>query len=227
MSYRTAAHRSCSVSVMLALALPITPALAVPIVYTDFSAWSAAVSGIQTENFAASPLGALAAGSTDIGLFNVFITTADPRTAITEGGTVNVNSVNGSRELDIFLVDENTASIARFDFDTPIVAWAGDFFSTTTADRLTVTVNGTTIQFDNYLSGAGTGFLGVVDATPFSSIAFGREDPAVPDGEYFVVDNFRIASAAAVPAPATLSLLLLALGGLMLGRRAVRRGPAL
>lgn len=206
-------RRSLAATAVLALTLPAAPAVAVPVVFTSLAAWTAAVTGIQTENFAASPLGALAAGSNDIGLFDVFITAADPNSEIASPGFVN-----STRGLNLFLVGA-ASNIARFDFDSAITAWGGDFASTHTGDHLTVTVNGSTIQFDSVLdvSGPGDGFLGVVDTTPFSSITFDREGHTTV-GEFFGVDNFRIAGAAA-PEPATLALLGLAIAGLSVGRR--------
>ena len=180
-------------------------------VYTDEGLWTAAVTGIQTENFEASPLGLLAVGTTDIGLFDITIdSNSESDIAIVDGG-----SVNGTRQLD---GDVDTAgSVLDFSDFGVVSAFAGDWTSTTTGDLLTITIDAITVAFSDYLTGVGNGFLGVISTSPFSMVEFGSENPSTV-GEFFGLDNVRLAQ---VPEPATLSLL--GFGLLGLGLAAYRR----
>ncbi len=53
-----------------------------------------------------------------------------------------------------------------------ITAFGANFFSTLDGALLNVTVLGELINFSDYLTGDGTGFLGFTSDTPFSSIVF-------------------------------------------------------
>lgn len=192
-------------------------ALAAITVFTDRAAFETAVGGtVVTETFEASPLGALAVGTTDLGLVSMTI----------DGNSEGTNeirdfgNVNGSREFhgDI---DTGAATFIDVTFDLPLVrGFGGDFASTTTGDLLTVTVAGTTIEFDNFLSGDGDGFLGVTSDVPFANITFRSED-LTSFGEAFQLDNLSFAPpAAAVPEPSTLLMGgMVALLGLGYARR--------
>lgn len=204
----------------LFLSAAASTAQAAPIIYTTEAGWLAALGAamVSTENFASSPLGNLAAGTTDIGLFNITINKAGTYTMIANGG-----NVNATREYQGRFCDGNPgcddATAMSFGFDAPLVGFAGDWWSTISGDLLTMLVNGTTIKFSDYLTTPGTGFLGVVDSAGFSTITFGIENRSSPFAEVFSLDNARLASGAAIPEPATLGLLGLGLAGLGLARR--------
>lgn len=168
-----------------------TPARAVPIVFTDLAAWQAAVAAVpmsntRIEDFESATVGPLVPGTNDIGRFNVTIDNND------EGDVRirNSGSVNGTRE---FRGDLDNDGTMMLQFSFPILfGFAGDWDSTTSGDSLTMTINGDEIRFEDFLSGDGDGFLGVIDLDGFSQIDFGRlSETSV--GEAFSLDNARLA----------------------------------
>ncbi len=193
--------------------MPVTGvrhAAAAPQVFTDLAAWEAAAgqATIQFEDFSESPLGALPAGLTDVGAFSVFIDTAEApssiyHTRIQDGGVYGNDSrlfigtifppgpYPGVREM-------------RFEFDTPIIGFSGEWGSTLNDDQLTMTINGVKFNFRDFLllgppekpGQDGDGFLGFLDlANPFSSVVIGINDAsAESQGELFLLDNVRVAN---------------------------------
>lgn len=185
-------------------------AFAVPIVYTSEASWLTALGGaaVTTEDFSSSPSGVLAAGTTDLGLFDVTITS-------NAEGQIGVFSeiLNGDIDAD------STLSMVFSNFDvTPLIGFAGDWGSTTTGDLLTITINGTTIQFDNFLAGSGDGFLGFIDTDSFTSLTFGTEGTTT-FGEFFTLDNVQVATSS-VPEPGILALLTIGLLGIRFAKKA-------
>lgn len=196
---------------------PVTAFSAVT-VYTNEAAWLAATSGsISTENFESSPLGALSAGTTDIGSFDITIdNNNEGQIAIVNGG-----SINGSRQFNGDVDTDSTLSVDFSNFSaSPLYAFAGEWASTTSGDLLTVNINGQVVQFDNYLAGTGNGFLGFIDTDGFTSMTFGTEGTTA-FGEFFSLDNVQFASAS-VPEASSIYLLAFGLLGLFgIARRKV------
>jgi hypothetical protein len=197
--------------------LATTPADAAVTVYTDQAAWLAAVSGVISENFESSPLGELAPGTTDIGAFSITIDQNFGDVAIVDNG-----NINGSRQFHGLLASDGTTILDFSEFGSSIFGFAGTWNSTTTNDRLTVTIAGTTIEFDDHLPGNGSGFLGFVSTDPFSILQF-RTETVTSDGEAFDLDDVLIATGLAsttpIPEPGTMGLLATSLLGLGLLRR--------
>jgi hypothetical protein len=199
------------IAIVVQIFILIGTVKAVPVVYTTEATWLTAVTGstVITEDFESSPIGILSVGTTDIGEFDITIDVSDSSTNIHGGG-----HVNGSREFDGFISLGGTTSIEFSGFDTsPIIGFAGDWVSTITGNLLTMEmdVNGTIIKFSDHFTSPGTGFLGVVDTVAFSSVAFDVEN-LTSFGEFFSVDNVRLAS---VPEPSTMLLLGIGLVGLV------------
>lgn len=199
-----------------ALLMGSSAAVAVPIVYTSEADWLTGLGGatVTTEDFESSPLGLLSVGTTDIGLFDISITSnAEGQIGIANGG-----SIDGSRELKGDIDNDSTLSMGFSSFDvSPLIGFSGDWFSTTSGDLLTMTINNSIIDFSSYLSGAGDGFLGIIDSDGFTSLTFGTENPSA-FGEFFSLDNVNVATAS-VPEPTILGLLAIGLFGIGFARR--------
>jgi hypothetical protein len=186
-------------------------------VYTNRSAWEAAVGSITTETFSTNIANAstitFANGiqSTGIGGFE--------ENAV-EAGTYSAR-VDTSGE---FPEDFNQI---QWLFPAPVVAFGADWFTTATGSGLTVSGNfdgtGTqTISFRSTLGSPGDGFLGIVGSTPFTQVLFAEETATSNNivEEVFQVDNLSTATtAAAVPEPTTMA----GLGLASLGLAAIRR----
>jgi len=201
--------------VLLTLVFVASPAFAVPVVYTTPASFQVAVGGpayVITEDFESLPVGPLAAGTTDIGLFSITIDNNNENgVRILEPGYVN-----GSREFggDI---DNDANMILNFSDFSPssLIGFAGTWGTTTSGDLLTATVNSVTFKFSDYLSGSGDGFLGFYDSAGITAINFGRENPS-SKGEFFGLDNALLG----IPESSTAILLACGLAGLAAaGRR--------
>lgn len=164
-------------------------------VFTNSADFDAASGLVVIEDFESSALGQLPAGSSDIGLFDIFLGTedSDDTTRIVDSGLVN-----GSREFQGDLDNDSNATI-RFDFDQDVFGFGADFNEALSGDRLTLEINNTIYQLSDFLPGTGTGFFGVITEDSFDSVTFGRENPSV-SGKFFAIDDVRLSS---VPEPGT------------------------
>jgi hypothetical protein len=183
-------------------------AVATPIAFTSEATWLAAVSGVTTETFATSPLGTLAAGTTDIGQFSITVDVTDPVSPFT--GISDAGFVNGTRELftDLWSVGPETTALSFGGFDAGTLrGFAFDLNGGASSAGLTVTINSVSFSVGSLLGFPGTGFLGFVDPDGFSSLSFGVESGG---NEQFALDSARMATGvsevSAVPEPATLFL---------------------
>jgi hypothetical protein len=171
---------------------------------------------VAVEDFAASPLGPLAVGTTDIGRFSVTINSnAEGGVRIQQPG-----NINGTRELNGDIDADANSQLDFSGFGT-LIGFAGTWRSTASGDLLTVTVNGTTFEFDNFLTGVGNEFFGIADTAGFSLLQFGTET-FTTFGEAFQLDDAQLATRAdptVVSAPGTLALFGIALAALGIRRR--------
>lgn len=191
-----------STSICAATAGLVMPVDAAITVYTDRSAWEAAVGGtFLTEDFNAIPDGPLQLGINDAGLIDIRANGAIGQMRWSSGGLLGETISQDGQTQDLI-------------FPTPVKAFGGDWGDATTNSLLITIVGGETIQFDNYLSGFGDGFLGVVSTASFTEARI--SDEGTSGNEVYFLDNVSFSQ---VPEPGTLGVALVALGIGRLGRR--------
>jgi len=184
------------------------------IVFTDGTLWETQVGNFVTEDFNNEPLRTLALGSNTFAGFSI-------DTVLNGANTENANQIaagTDSRNIDsttFALLDFDLAdavSVSSLIFDNEITAFGADWTSTTNAGLLTmtITINGDTLLFIDYLGTPGDGFLGFVSDVPFTRLDFGLSGSS--NNEYFGMDNVVY-----IPEPATVCLV--GLGAWLLRRR--------
>lgn len=186
-------------------------------IFTDRSAWEAAISGntIITDTFS-NPIGSAQSITLDSGIVS---TNSIPPTL---PNAFNNNSVSGGVYNNATQAGTGNSASNTITWVFPsahVFAFGADFFNTN-VDSLTLTGNfdgmgNQTIIVNNTIGGP-DGFLGVVGMAKFSSVVFGNN--------LTVVDSFSIDNASfAVPEPSTVVLVLV--GGLgLLSSKRVKRG---
>ena len=209
--------------VVVAALMAAGPASAAVItVYTNQAAWEAAVGGMfETETFDGLPVTTpLAANTThalglvefeypgapDIGSYD------DDLPAITGDPD---REFQGSVYQATWGGGDTKPGPHEFTFPYDVMAFGADFRTTTSGAMLTATMAGETIAFDDYLADPGTGFLGVVSDTPFTTVVFDADGGGYTN-EQFYMDDLSFSN---IPEPATLSLLGLGALGLVRRRR--------
>ena len=197
------------------------PAAAVPITFASRAAFDAAFPGASIENW-----DAYAAGTTFLnGSTNNGITyTSSTGDAVVENGFLFTTAPNGlgrtgqgqGQGVDFF----SGTDAMTFGFAAPLFAFGIDIntFDTTAGGYTATTNTGEVINsVFNPFPGAGTGeFVGFSSTTPFTSVTI-----AAPGGFDYTLDTLRDvpATTAAVPEPASLTLLGMGLSGVVAARR--------
>lgn len=204
-SQRTAALAAATLAVAVLTALP---AQAQVTVFTNRTSWEAAVGSFVTETFDSLADTNFVTGLNDAGLIDVLITGVADDNGIR--GAASAFDINGTQflrgETDLSGSDVGVPSLI---FASPTSGFAADFTRTIDFARLTVTIGADTIEFDNFLSGDGTGFLGFVSADPFLRADFSQELTTTTN-ELFGLDNLSIAAApqaGVISEPGTCALL--------------------
>ena len=195
----------------------VTAASAQFTVYTDRTAWEAAVGGaITTETFNSVTPFMFADGQTlDTGLLQV------TRDGSPNGGDgaleIAPGSDFGNIDATTFLAGETGADPhERVDFafnGGAVYAFGADFNSPFSGDGIGVEIDGQLFLLD-YIPGFDTGFFGVVSTGSFTSASIVGNPDTITFQELWSADNV---SYAAIPTPA--SATLLGLGGLVAARR--------
>lgn len=186
-------------------------------VFTDRSAWEAAVSGaITTETFNSTAPMSFADGQTlDTGLLQVTrdgsANGGDGALDILAGGAFG--NIDGTNFLDAETGADPHERV-EFGFNgQAVTAFGADFFSPFSGDGVGVEIDGELFLLD-YITDFNTGFFGVVSTGSFDSVAVVGNPDTPSFQELWSADNV---SYAAVPAPSTAALL--GLGGLAAARR--------
>lgn len=206
-------------------------------VFTDASDYIAALDQTVVENFEAAPIGTVASGTVvDLGILT-FSYDGSP-----DGGPNDIfdgqplfQFVNNGLDIQFMgevNFDGTPSGIHYFEFPDPILAFGGTFTGASSGSGLTLSVGSAKdnifpgiISFQDTLGGDGTGFLGVVSSTPFSTVAFGVEGNDGKSSEVFRLDEVTIGTVSTVPLPPASWALIAALGGLAAvgrGRRGSR-----
>jgi hypothetical protein len=159
-------------------------------VYTNRTAWEERVAAaakprcISVDDFEGKDI-PLIVGTTDLGLFDVTINNLQP-------GGFSIGQISGRFVGEYGIGGPTVLNFQKFD-NAPIIAVAGDWFSTWSLAALTVKINGQVIKFREQLKTfPGDGFLGFVDeAMGITTLIFSSENPS--SLETFQLDNLRAA----------------------------------
>lgn len=188
--------------------------------FTDRSAWEAAVGVFMTEDFeSASPVEADTGGDTFV--LDDFEIVIDENHGDIEIGSsfASGSAISGAQSFhgDVHGPNDDPPLFQIFNFNSPIVAFGGDF-ANGDSDGVTIHVDGQTfaLSFDDPV------FFGLVGDGSFSSFEIRGGDTG--DG-YYILDDLSYASSA-VPAPAPLGLLGVAFLALGAARVRARRRTA-
>ena len=186
-------------------------------VFTDRTAWEAAVGDFQTEPFNdIDPFVFADQQTLDTGLLQITrdgsANGADGVLEIEPGG--NFGDLDGTN----FISGETGASpheTVRITADLPFVAFSADWFSPFSGDGIVLQAGDNLVPLDSITGISETGFIGIVALSgSFSELQIVGNPADVTVQELWSADNL---SFAVIPAPA--SAALLGLGGLTATRR--------
>ncbi len=198
---------------------------ATPIVFTDYSAWLAALpteSTILTEEFnqpliTEYPGARPVLSGTDLGLFTLYHNgTADPQDLW--NGRLNLPVIYDDSGIfgvkNIFSGDlshegaDGRATYYDFNFNAELFGFGATYTEAADAQGLLLTVNGVTLDFHSILGGRGDGFFGIIDfMQPITSARYSVGTRIGPN-EAFLMDDLVTATA---DEPTIFSLFLLAI----------------
>jgi hypothetical protein len=211
------------------LMVPTARALTIQ-VYTERTAWVTAVGSFAADGFESAPLGIVERTPS----YEPDVELDDLAIKLIGAGEMEFHDsglVDGTREFQGRISHQSSSVGFSLGWRTtllpfppfvvttrdPLVAFGGDWADSLQEGRLQLTVLGTTIAFDQYLSGKGDGFLGIVSDTPFE-VAVVSSTGIGPEGHAFQLDSVVLV----VPEPSV--SLLFAAGVAFLGQWRRRPG---
>ena len=216
----------CSAGIALAAGLTV---------FTDASDYLAALDQTVVENFDGAPIGTVASGTVvDLGNLT-FSYEGQP-----DGGPNDIfdgqplfQYVNNGLDIQFMgevNFDGTPSGEHYFQFAEPIYGFGGVFIGASSGSGLTLAIGSSTsnilpgaVSFQDTLGGDGTGFLGVVSSTPFTTVAFGVEGNDGKSSEVFRIDEITYGTVSTVPLPAAAWSLIAAMGGIFALGRTRRR----
>jgi hypothetical protein len=206
----------CTMPIAALMSVVFSSEVSAVSVFTNRSAWESAAGSFVTEDFNALTPFEFSTGLNSVGLIDIDVT--GPVAENQLGGPLTLSgqfAIDGTNHV-IGYVLGGGATHPTIIFAGPILGFGADWTSTASGGHLvTMSFDGTTIHFDDYLSGDGTGFLGVIATNPFTEAVFGTESSS---SEGFGMDNLEI-----IPEPSAALLLAIGLAGLAAaGRRRLR-----
>ena len=192
-----------SLMVLAATAAAVAaPATLAQSAFTDFAAWEAAAGPSVQDDF--SSYGAVSLALGENSFFNGY--------SITLAGTgTGGAAINGATNF-VFTLGAELQSIT-FNFDEPVNGFGADWLNSFVSNGLTVTINGTPFNVEDFVPGANFDFLGFAGGAPFTDASVTVTNPG-GSTEFAAISSLYYS---VVPAPA--SAALLGLGGLAAARR--------
>lgn len=194
-------------------------------IFTDRSLWDAAVVDFVTEDFESAPLGTLPP-NTLVSLGSVDFSYTGSAHPDGEPLIIDPGNVNGSRELNGIVYETSDGGGMSLPgpnvitFPYAITAWGADFTNASTQTNLLIEFAGETIEFVDYHSFPGSGFLGMTSDMPFSTITLDASTgPGA--GEAYQLDDLSYSALPQTPEPS--SFALLSIGSVALIGYVVRR----
>ncbi|MGI9428211.1 MAG: hypothetical protein ACR2NM_06105 [Bythopirellula sp.] len=193
---------------LLALVLPSRKTRGELMVFTDRSNWESTVGATDTEDFNNAELQWLMTGAgftfsehrmgkLSIGAKGDYLG-VDYNPTIRD--TIDQLSPNGTQHLGGILSNIEVIMQAAIIFDHPVSAFGADWASATNQGGVILNVNKANLNLADYLSGTGTGFLGIVSTEPFQEVVL-----TSPRREDYGLDNISFQ----IPEPSVSSFVVM------------------